>query len=152
MSVLHQPPAPTWWEQQWFNLVRREQELAAEEAWLEEERTRSFPERSRQRAQTCQEQEARLLQQMQHQSKESRRANIAWVLTGVGRPALSRAQQAAHFAHALEAVRNEYQRREAQDRQWLERRTRELELKRAQLQADRQVFADLMQQYNVVLP
>jgi hypothetical protein len=150
MSVLHQPPAPTWWEQQWFNLERREQELAAEEAWLDEERTRYFPERCRQWAQTCQEQEAKLLQQMQHQSKQV--ANFAWVLTGMGRPVLSRSQQAAQFARALEAVRSEYQRREAQDRQWLERRTRELELKRAQLQADRQTFAALMQQYNVTLP
>jgi hypothetical protein len=152
MSVLQQPPAPTWWEQQWFNLVRREHELAAEEAWLEEERTRYFPLRCRERAQTCQEQEAKLLQQMQHQSKQGSRATIAWVLTGIGRPVLSRAEQAAHFARALDAVRSEFQRREAQDRQWLERRSRELELKRAQLQADRQAFADLMQQYNVTLP
>jgi hypothetical protein len=152
MSALQQPPAPTWWEQQWFSLLRREQELAAEEAWLQQERTRFFPERCQRRAEACQQQEAELLQHMGAASKQGRFANLAWVLTGVGRPALSGSQQAHQLANALLALRNEYKRQEARDREWLERRERELALKCAQLQADRQAFAALMQQYHIVLP
>lgn len=149
MPHLDRPPAPDWWEQQVFNLMRRESALAAEEQWLHEEQTMRFPSRSELRERDYQQQETVLVEQSQDRQRRARFGNALWVLTGKGRPPLTQIGETINRDREIAALRRTFHTLHERDAQWLERQASVLRLKRSQLETDKQSLRGLAQEFGV---
>jgi hypothetical protein len=150
---LTRPPTPDWWEQQTYQIRRREAALLAEEQWLQEEQTMRFPARCDKRWQDYLVQEAVLVQQSQARLQRAFFGNVLWVLRGskAGRPALTRTQEGVTLDREIAALRRTFHQLHERDAQFVERVTSQLILKRAQLESDKQTLRDFAVTFGVVI-
>jgi hypothetical protein len=150
---LTRPPTPDWWEQQTFQIGRREASLGAEELWLSQEQTVRFPARCQQRQLDYQNQEAELIRQSQARLQRAFGGNMLWVLRGskAGRPALTRTQEGVTLDREIAALRRTFHQLHERDAQWIERTASVLSLKRSQLETDKQTLRNYAAKFGVVL-
>lgn len=149
---LNRPPAPDWWEQQEFQLTRRENQLAGEELWLQREQTVEFPARESKRLADYQLQEDALSRQSEDRLRRALLPNILWVVfKGVGRPALTPMQERQNLDREISALKRTFHTLHERDAQFLERQASFLRLKRSQLESDKQTLRDLAAQFGVTL-